>query len=467
MGLARSRRTPALLPVLMLLTVGRCDLAQTIHASNGQSTTGEWLQHILTDSPGNVAHTQKRHQPGTPIPASLPPPPSFAGALVTTPASVQQYASFAPPEGRPKPLLFVVVRSKDTNTALRATVRRTWLNLKEMGLEDKLAYRFFIDRHGCCREELATERDLVVLDSEWLHRNFTSEYGEESGYKDLAWGGINDEKMNYARDWDVNAILWAVDHYDFKYILNVDDDALLCSQNMVYQLSQLPRNLSSFMFGFNRWDCFDNCFVMMTRDLADFFHSSYYTKLRPTHRSGATFGGGWCKIKGRWAEVFAAHGFDIVRRPGEPSCVPRCLLGEAQMDHCAHLKDDWVRRCTPQIWQQCALQDCLPQEHVCHGFSPVDHRVHTQAWRVMSEDPPNWYRDPTRICIDKLFLDKLKQIDVMETWWRAAWPQNQSVQHEFKDFATYLTHPSRLNGHACLQGHVGRDIDQRNLRHPW
>ena len=37
-------------------------------------------------------------------------------------------------------------------------------------------------------------------------------------------------KKNYARDWDVNAIMWGVKHYNFKYVLNVDDDAMLCSQ---------------------------------------------------------------------------------------------------------------------------------------------------------------------------------------------------------------------------------------------
>ena len=69
----------------------------------------------------------------------------------------------------PRALLFVVVRSKDSNTKLRAMLRRTWLSVDVMGLGDKLAYRFFVDRAGCCQDEMAAEKDLVVLDKSWVH----------------------------------------------------------------------------------------------------------------------------------------------------------------------------------------------------------------------------------------------------------------------------------------------------------
>lgn len=53
--------------------------------------------------------------------------------------------------GKPKVLLFVVVRSKYSNTALRDAVRRTWLSVNDTGL----AYRFFVDKHSTCEEEAA------------------------------------------------------------------------------------------------------------------------------------------------------------------------------------------------------------------------------------------------------------------------------------------------------------------------
>ena len=63
----------------------------------------------------------------------------------------------------PKALLFVVVRSKDTNTDLRDMVRRTWLSVKASGLQGKLDYRFFVDKANCCSEEQAKHNDLVIL----------------------------------------------------------------------------------------------------------------------------------------------------------------------------------------------------------------------------------------------------------------------------------------------------------------
>lgn len=104
----------------------------------------------------------------------------------------------------------------------------------------------------------------MVANASWVHPNFTAEYldtgdGDHGGYKQLAWGGKDDNKHeNYARDWDVNAIMWGVHNYDFKYVVNVDDDALMCTQNVLHQLSLLPSRLSSFVFGYSRWDAFDN-----------------------------------------------------------------------------------------------------------------------------------------------------------------------------------------------------------------
>ena len=52
----------------------------------------------------------------------------------------------------------------------------------------------------------------------------------------------------------------------------------------------------------------------------------------------------------------------------------------------------------------------MEKDHPCQMMSMVDHRVHPQAWRVMSDRKFKFYRDPSRICVDKIFIDKPKQV---------------------------------------------------------
>ena len=114
----------------------------------------------------------------------------------------------------------------------------------------------------------------------------------------------------------------------------------------------------------------------------------------------------------------------------------------------------------------------------------------------MSESPYQWLRDPTRICVDKLFFDKvpparphpnsssfetnrrltipvarpsskLKQLDVMEKWWKLTWPNNKTATHHgFKNLSTYLLTPSKLP-YRCLAKSSGPDITNQNLQHQW
>jgi hypothetical protein len=50
-----------------------------------------------------------------------------------------------------------------------------------------------------------------------------------------------------------------------------------------------------------RWDSFDNCFVLMSSDVALFFERHYYDLMRPTHTTdaGATLGAAWSRKHGR------------------------------------------------------------------------------------------------------------------------------------------------------------------------
>ena len=52
--------------------------------------------------------------------------------------------------------------------------------------------------------------------------------------------------------------------------------------------------------------------------MAEFFNTSYYDKMRPTHLASATYGGGWSRKTGKWYEVLAKNGFNVLvnRRVG-------------------------------------------------------------------------------------------------------------------------------------------------------
>ena len=113
--------------------------------------------------------------------------------------------------------------------------------------------------------------------------------------------------------------------------------------------------------------------------------------------------------KDEWSRVLVANGFRLVIRPGNARC-HQCMDKGIAETGCASKKEEWKERCTETLWDQCATQDCMEKDHPCQMMSMVDHRVHPQAWRVMADRKFKFYRDPSRICVDKIFIDKLKQV---------------------------------------------------------
>ena len=78
-----------------------------------------------------------------------------------------------------------------------------------------------------------------------------------------------------------------------QYLVQMDDDAVLCTQHLAYQLGRAlnPRSpLKRFLFGFKRGTNYDNSFLLMSRDLAEFFQSHYYSELRGTHKYRGSIG---------------------------------------------------------------------------------------------------------------------------------------------------------------------------------
>ncbi|KAH8051305.1 hypothetical protein JL720_15174 [Aureococcus anophagefferens] len=176
--------------------------------------------------------------------------------------------------------------NQGSNARLRSVLRRTWLSPRR-----GLGYRFFSDSTGCC----ADERDVVVRDATWTHREFELIYPPSMDLKQSAWSGM------YSRDWELNCAAWAVRFARFRFIAHTDDDAFVCARSMVEILGALPVPTRGLVLGWNRRDAFDNCLVLVSRDVADYFALYYYEKLRPAQiRNGVTYGSGWSASKGDW-----------------------------------------------------------------------------------------------------------------------------------------------------------------------
>lgn len=211
----------------------------------------------------------------------------------------------AAPEDAPL-TLFLVVRSKSTNTALRETLRRTWLAPRP-----GLGYRFFADTTGCCAAEMAAHGDVVARDASWTHRSFELVYPPAMNLKRAAWTGL------YSRDWELNCAAWAVRHVRFRFVAHTDDDAVVCADFLLATLARTPAATRGLVFGFERRDAFDNCFVLVSRDVADFFALHYYDTLRPAQvRSGVTYGSGWSDTKGDWRSALVDAGVPLLYRRG-------------------------------------------------------------------------------------------------------------------------------------------------------
>ena len=436
----------------------------------------ELRSHLLTEDPSNKeAKSILAH--------------STAGMATGPNEHFGRFTSVSTRGKLPRVLLFIIVRSKDTNTRYRSAARSTWLSSTGLVSPELAQYRFFVDKVGCCAEEAARENDIVVASADWLSANFSGTYGTNMGYKDLAWGGEGFSTQNYARDWDVNLIMWAAKNYDFKYIVPIDDDAFLCGPNLISQLQLLPRTLSSMVMGYTRWDAFDNCFVIMTRDVANFFVHHYYDLLRPTHHpsthfnfkgAGSSFGGGWTVKVGDWQRVFSEHGFSLVFRSlGVPrscvSCMEPLITGGDKNSRCHEgRRDYWKDKCTniSTSTLHCILPDCYPEkDHECHA-PLVDHRPFNDAWSLATLDPPEHFHEPAHVCSNRFIFDKVKQPSNMITWWNI-FHSNKSKSIEFKDRTDMILFPNK-RPKLCIHvkpsepGMVGPDVDPvLNFMHDW
>ena len=144
----------------------------------------------------------------------------------------------------------------------------------------------------------------------------------------FAWTGM------YSRDWELACEFWIATRIKTRFIVHSDDDAILCAQTLTRSLGLLPVPTHGLVLGWDLWDGFDNCFILVSRDVADYFALHWYDTLRPrSRRGGATLGEGWLEAgdsrgRGSWKSQLLAAGVPLLFRrarvidaPGEPLVV--------------------------------------------------------------------------------------------------------------------------------------------------
>jgi hypothetical protein len=289
----------------------------------------------------------------------------------------------------PVVLLFIALRSGPgkKNARYRAQARRTFLSPTMTHLTAPFAYKFFVDG-PCCDDEgndvISRKRTNADVKSGLVRREFNELYGD-TNYKNQ-WGSAR--VSNYGRDWDVSIVSWAAHNYRFSFILSTDDDALICTQNLLFQLSQPPFQTAAtdrpFVLGFPRWDQFDNCFLLASYHVAVFFRDRYYELLRPTHTAnstrGATFGAAWSRKHGRWRAVLREHlSPAFTQRSGAPTCFrcgavapthPCCKYEEGPSSIHHGTSSSFVFFRVPALCSDHSLPACSSRRPLAHRGSP-------------------------------------------------------------------------------------------------
>ena len=79
----------------------------------------------------------------------------------------------------------------------------------------------------------------------------------------FAWTGM------YSRDWELACEFWIATRIKTRFIVHSDDDAILCAQTLTRSLGLLPVPTHGLVLGWDLWDGFDNCFILVSRDVAD------------------------------------------------------------------------------------------------------------------------------------------------------------------------------------------------------
>ena len=128
-------------------------------------------------------------------------------------------------------LLFVGIYSAAKYLDRRNAIRETWLT--ECKSNEKVLCRFFTNRQDLKGNPLPVEVQRRLRNESRLHG-------------DLIYAK-SPPGQNFARRY-LWMIKWARDHYDFKYLLRLDDDYFLCFRKLVNEL-EFHRPRQHFTWG--------------------------------------------------------------------------------------------------------------------------------------------------------------------------------------------------------------------------
>jgi len=177
---------------------------------------------------------------------------------------------------RPVVDLFVAIRSgpDEQNAALRVEARETFLKDLINHETFHVTYRFFVDANASTAQEGHGLREDIVQ-------------------MDIAGGYAHFVDCTF---WQMK---YAVSHYDFQYLLRIDDDGYLCTQKLIHDLiHQAPK--AGFFWG--KYWCLDGFqqpdenFMLISRDLINTFLALEGYALRGRETTFASLFGFWHRL---------------------------------------------------------------------------------------------------------------------------------------------------------------------------
>ena len=166
-------------------------------------------------------------------------------------------------------LFFIAIGSGPKNIGRRMALRDTWLKWCHCGCPlHQIVYRVFTESGPATHDEQNLYGDLV------LSANATT------------------GKKDFLRRWQTQ-VHWAIRHFEFDFLLHVDDDGFLCLPTVVHNLVHAaPKR----MFFWAKYFCndgkvvADENFLLMSADLVHFLdYAINRGVLRATYEGDASF----------------------------------------------------------------------------------------------------------------------------------------------------------------------------------
>lgn len=227
--------------------------------------------------------------------------------------------------------LFIALTSSPSHIDLRNAARKTFL--LPCIQNKQCTYKFFIDKlkpNQILIDELNKYNDIVFR----YETPLMLKYPEH-----LHYGILNPlRELNNTEVWyRMYKIEWKISFMKYiyiknnkipKYLLFVEDDSYICTENLLYQLSLISKSHKQVSFRTGSYICksgcsFDDSSTLMTGDIAELFVLNYpvnhefecrrvhsLKKLKITEI--IDWGRSWRTIQCDWRDVLYRNGLDII-----------------------------------------------------------------------------------------------------------------------------------------------------------